>query len=185
MLPDRLAQHIFRVEGGLSDAAADRGGRTFRGITAATLEAARREDPALPSDPAALSELQIREIYFRRYYLPARCGDLPPPADLLLFDAAVHHGVTGGVRLFQKGVNRLLGSQALRPDGHSGSRTREVTTGIVESPGPVPGDRALVLASLLERAFFFQEFALRLPAQRIFLPGWLRRLRELATAAGI
>jgi len=185
MLPERLANHILRVEGGLADLPADRGGRTYRGITVGTLAEARRDDPSLPGDPADLSEDQVREIYFRRYYLPARCGDLPPPADLLLFDAVVHHGLSGGVRLFQRGINRLMGLHTLAADGVFGPRTLAAARGLVRGELTAPGDRALGVAVLLERAFFFHDFSSRIPAQRVFLPGWLRRLREVAAVAGV
>jgi len=93
----RSLQMALRHDGGFVDHPADRGGPTNRGITLSTWRAyLRTKTPAIPDaerTAASLREIsadQVAEIYYRGYWRPARCVDMPNEALLSVsFDAAV------------------------------------------------------------------------------------------------
>lgn len=110
---DDALKIVLNQEGGYSDDAHDPGGRTRYGITEAV---ARRHGytgdmRALPLDLAAA-------IYRGDYWDACRCGDLPWPLSLYLFDAAVNQGRTAAITLLQHALDTtqdgLIGANTLR-----------------------------------------------------------------------
>lgn len=99
--------HVLEMEGGFSDDPYDPGGATNRGITIAEWAGWRGERldeatrPGLVEELKAIPERTVAEIYRRRYWLPSRAAELPPPLALMHFDAAVNHGLGTAARLLQ------------------------------------------------------------------------------------
>lgn len=110
---------VLDEEGGLSDHAADPGGRTNLGITQKTLDRARADDPGLPGAVDFLTVGEARSIYRRLYWNPIRGDELPPGVAAILFDGAVNHGVPRASMILQE----TLGVVA---DGNIGPKTLRV-----------------------------------------------------------
>jgi lysozyme family protein len=101
-------KHVILAEGGYVNDPSDPGGRTQFGIT-------QRDHPDLwLNGPPTIEQAQDR--YEQQYWKAAGCDKLPPPFDLLVFDAAVNQGIFPAVTAVQKG----LGVDA---DGRVGPRT--------------------------------------------------------------
>lgn len=98
---------VLEVEGGHVNDPHDPGGKTNLGISSAA-------NPDI--DLAQLTRDRAARLYYDRYWVPARCGRLPPPWDVLLFDYSVNSGPTTAVRALQ----RVVGTT---PDGVVGPLT--------------------------------------------------------------
>ena len=116
---------VLDKEGGFSDHPHDRGGPTNLGITWKTLADWKGINHAdlspegrdkLVADLQALTRREAAEIYRANYWLPMRCGDLPGPAALMLFD----YGVNAGPRTAVKALQRVAG---VTEDGSIGPKT--------------------------------------------------------------
>lgn len=116
---------VLDKEGGFSDHPHDRGGPTNLGITWKTLADWKGIDHAdlspegrekLVAELRALTRREAAEIYRANYWLPMRCGDLPGPAALMLFD----YGVNAGPRTAVKALQRVAG---VTEDGSIGPKT--------------------------------------------------------------
>src|SRR5690606_18718456 len=96
---------------------------TNRGITLAVYAAYRGIELTDFNKEALLRELKkltvadVRPIYYKRYWVPSRAADLPPPLALMHFDAAVNHGVGNAARMLQRSlgvtVDGIIGPQTL------------------------------------------------------------------------
>lgn len=130
-------------EGGFVNHPQDKGGATKFGISS---KAYPKEDiSALTMDRAV-------EIYFTDYWLKAECDKLPPPVDMVTFDAAVHHGVSRSLRW------------------------TSVLTEILLREHPLECAQRM----LKERISFMFDIVVRSPSQSIFWNGWTNRVMALA-----
>lgn len=59
---------------------------------------------------------QAEQVYYHDYWIPCRCGDLPPPVAVVLFDTAVNCGNNRAIRMLQKAIG-------VKDDGVIGSKT--------------------------------------------------------------
>lgn len=116
---------VLDKEGGFSDHPQDKGGPTNMGITWKTFAEWQGIDHAglspegrekLVADLKALTRREAAEIYRANYWLPMRCGDLPGPVALMLFD----FGVNAGGRTAVKALQRVAG---VTDDGSVGPKT--------------------------------------------------------------
>lgn len=155
---NRAARVVLDLEGGHHHDPQDRGGETCFGIS-------KRAHPDV--DIASLSRDQALEIYWRDYWFPARCDALPPPLALLLFDSAVQHGVSQGVRMLQYSLGVVA-------DGINGPKTQDAAH-------KADVDHVLVV-TLARRARFYVDLTHADSSQARFLGGWLRRLFRLHSA---
>lgn len=83
---DKAYQVIRRVEGGYSNHPNDRGGATYKGITAAV---AKRWGI---DDPKKLTEEQIKKIYLEDYWKRSGADKQPWPLNLAIFNSYVNSG---------------------------------------------------------------------------------------------
>jgi len=165
---------VLNMEGGLSDDPSDRGGRTNLGITEGTLARARRDGLAHEGSVDSLTREVARAIYEAYFWKPCRCGEMPAPIDLALFDAAVHMGTTTAARQVQRALNLLGAEPPLAEDGIVGPRTLAAARGLPEKWRP----RAARVAIAVRSATLL-EIVTRSSSQRRFLAGWLNRLDRL------
>lgn len=132
---DRCLAVVLDKEGGFSDHPADRGGPTNMGVTWKTLaewkgmdaaDLSPEDREALVAELRALTRREAAEIYRSRYWLPMRCGDLPGPVALMLFD----FGVNAGPRTAVKALQRVVGvtdDGSLGPISLAAVRAKEAT----------------------------------------------------------
>ena len=84
---------ILKWEGGYVDHPKDPGGETKYGIS-------KRAFPHI--DIKNLTKKQAENIYFEHYWIKAKCDYYPYRLSILMFDAAVQHGVKRSIKLLQK-----------------------------------------------------------------------------------
>lgn len=98
---------ILEREGVLSNDEWDNGGKTKYGI-------AQKFHPEV--DVQNLTKDGAIQIYFEEYWNACKCGDMPYWAALIVFDAAVQHGVGPAQRFIQEAVGANV-------DGNVGPKT--------------------------------------------------------------
>lgn len=90
---DKALDHVLRFEGGFVDHPLDPGGATNYGVTQATYDAWRRAQGQEPRSVREIERVEVRSIYWGRYWLPAGCEQLPAPLAFVVFDSAVNSGL--------------------------------------------------------------------------------------------
>jgi lysozyme family protein len=178
---DRAVGFVLRQEGdSFTDDPADHGGPTRYGITAQTLDRARRHPAlrpaALPMHPRELTRSQAETIYRVLYWDVVQGDKLPPRTALALMDWTVHSG--------DRGVRALQAIVCERPeqvDGVVGPQTLTRVWRIVAANGDT--DRDLAMRLVQRRAEFLADLVRRSPAQQNWLKGWW--LRTLAVAEAV
>lgn len=90
---ERCLPITLKFEGGKSDDKDDRGGRTNMGITQTTFDHACAEWGKPTRDVWTITMDEVRGIYAEDYWVPSGAVDQAWPMNLLIFDAAVNHGV--------------------------------------------------------------------------------------------
>lgn len=111
---------ILKKEGGYVDDPQDTGGATNMGITIKTLGNWRGHE-VTKEDVRALTKKEATEIYKKNYWDAAKCGELPDGVNLMVFDAAVNHGVKRAAILLQQALG--MGVEGI--DGLVGKKTIE------------------------------------------------------------
>lgn len=96
--PEALAL-VLRFEGGYANNPADPGGATMHGITQAVYDAWRQAHGQTPAPVRGISDADVAAIYQARYWEAARCPAEAWPVSVVLFDAAVQHGVERALAL--------------------------------------------------------------------------------------
>jgi lysozyme family protein len=165
---------VLNMEGGLSNDPADRGGRTNLGVTEGTLARARADGLANAKSVDSLTREVAGAIYEAYYWKACRCGEMPAPIDLALFDAAVHMGTASAARQVQRALNLLGADPPVAEDGIVGPRTLEAARRLPEKWRL----RAARIAVAV-RSSALLDIAARSVSQRRFLAGWLNRLDRL------
>jgi uncharacterized protein (TIGR02594 family) len=102
---DTVIPLVLRWEGGYVNDPDDPGGATNMGITIGTLQR-WRGNPMTEDDVEALTENEARKIYREYYWNPIQGAQLPAPAALMTFNAAVLHGPPRSSRFLQEALNR-------------------------------------------------------------------------------
>ena len=175
--------HAFTAahEGGLTQHPADPGGITNCGVSlrwlrelAGERQAAGRSSDNLDfdrdgdidaDDIRALTRQDAERLFRNTFWKDSGACTLPAPIAAALYDTAVNCGTHRAVTMLQ----RVLG---LKQDGIIGPRTR--------AAAHIGDSYAAALRLLDERAAFYRRLAEQRPELRVFLKGWLRRVRDLA-----
>lgn len=180
---DEVLKTVLGFEGGYSNDPNDKGGETNLGVTAGTLERAHKAGIVNHSDVKRLTRAEAARIYHDFYWKASRCDLLPEPLDLLVFDAAVNHGVGGAGKLLQRALNTM--GAALTVDGAIGPKSWAAIVALLEK-GEGLAVKGLCGCFMMHRAVYFTDIATNNPTQKKFLFGWLRlRVAGLARKAGI
>lgn len=175
-LTDRFAICLHATlawEGGWSDHPRDTGGKTNQGIIFREWCAWHHQEVPEAGDQSfgplveAFRQMddETRDTIYRvNYWQPARCSELPPGVDLLVFDAAVNVGVSKAVRWLQK----VLGAAE---DGHLGVQTMASV------------HRASPLNIVSEYSKLREDFYRACKEFRTFGVGWLNRTESIRRQA--
>lgn len=164
----RAMSFVLAAEGGLSMDENDRGNWTGGEIGKGSLKGTKygisaAAYPAL--DIAGLRLDDAKRIYLNDYWLPAKCGELPPRLALVHMDFAVNAGVERAAKCLQVAlgvkVDGVIGPQTI-----SASRVMDQTEACVNY--------------LAERALFYA----RSPLAKEYGRGWMRRVMRAAMEVG-
>ena len=133
----------------------DRGGETKFGV-------AKNANTDL--DITALTWEEAKAVYFKRYWLQARCNMLPPRLAVLHFDGAVNSGVGRAAKFLQRAVGAVA-------DGAIGP----ATIALVQQKDEI--EMCHEICDFRER--FYKGIVANDPTQAKYLKGWLRRIQEM------
>ncbi len=178
-----MLRETLGFEGGYSNNPDDRGGETNFGITAGTYAKAKSLGLVVGKSVRDLTRYEAARIYHDLYWKACKADLMPEPLDLLVFDAAVNHGVGGSGRLLQKSLN-WLGAD-LKVDGAVGPKTWGALADLLEREKDL-GLKALCAAFMAFRAKYFADIVSKDATQKAFLWGWIRlRVAALMEKAGM
>jgi len=113
---DKALAFIRPWEGGFSDHPRDPGGATNFGITQRTYDRYRRAFSKPTRSVREITQLEVRTIYERYYWLKSKSDQLPASLALVHFDCAVIPGLGAAAKLFQVSVGTKV-------DGAIGPKT--------------------------------------------------------------
>ncbi|HYE73238.1 MAG TPA: glycosyl hydrolase 108 family protein [Blastocatellia bacterium] len=169
MTPEEKFQAALKVvlkhEGGYVNIREDRGGPTNFGITQHDL-AKHRGHEVTADDVKAMKVAEAAEIYRKKYWLPYRFDRIRDfGISLLLFDQGVLNGPSRAIKIVQKALG-------LEQDGKIGPKT---LAAINQSNCKELLKDCLALLELRYRTIVANN-----PSQKIFLKGWLNRLKRLS-----
>ena len=168
MMTNKILDDLLEREGGYVDHPLDNGGPTKYGITLKTLEYFR-DKPQSKSHVRDLTKSQAHIIYRTMYWLLPSFHLLYqptiPPQKLtaLLLDTSVHHGPPWTIRALQA----ITGSHQ---DGIIGPETIHNVS--LTDPYILHNDL------LIKRIDHFYGIVKENPSQKVFLGGWLNRLKH-------
>jgi lysozyme family protein len=167
---DRCLRFTLREEGGYSNDPADKGKETWRGVTAATFDRARKAG-VVPRDCVTVRDLKpehVEAVFWNFYWNASKAHEFPAPLDLLLFDAYVNHRPEVAVKLIQAAVGA-------DQDGKVGPKTLEAAR-VVQ---PVTA----IERYTYEREQFYRRLVKQDESQAKFLRGWLNRVARVKASA--
>jgi lysozyme family protein len=95
---------ILKFEGGKVDDPADPGGRTNKGITQRVYDRFRQRRARQPRDVYQITDDEVAEIYHDQYWALVKADQLPAGVDLVVFDGAVHSGVSASIKWLQRAL---------------------------------------------------------------------------------
>jgi lysozyme family protein len=159
---------VLKFEGGYSNHPSDHGGATMRGVTQAVYDEFRQRAGQLTRSVRLVDDVELEAIYRRGYWDPVHGDDLPDGLDLVTFDTAVNSGPRRAVELLQRALK-------IPVDGLYGPGT----TAAVAACKPL----ATVEAYVGARLGFYLRLVRKNPSQRVFLKGWMNRLRAVKQLA--
>lgn len=138
----KALKFVLKWEGGYVNNPDDKGGATNKGITQYTFNLWLNEKRLSIRDVRFITDTEICEIYYERYWKRAGCDKMSPKFALLAFDTAVNMGIAR--------VNQFMkAAQWKYPEKFIAAREAK-----------------------------YREFACY-GNQKIFLKGWLNRLKDL------
>ena len=165
---DECLAHVLKSEGGYADHPADKGGATNFGVTQATYDEFRTVQGAMLKSVEYIALPEVSAIYKSMYWDACRCGDMRPPLDHAVFDAAVQHGPKRAARWLQNMV-------CATPDGIIGEQTLcAVNNHLLRYTL-----HAMVDAYQRYRATYYAAIIARDPTQKVFERGWRNRMASL------
>lgn len=152
----------LRFEGGYSNVPGDNGGPTEQGVTQRTYDGYRQRHGLPTQDVRKMTGAELRSIYYVGYWTALRCGEMPAPVAIALFDYAVNSGP-------DRAAKGLQGALGVAVDGQIGPKTLDTARGV---------DRHILAEKLISRRqAFLRGIATGHNAQ--FLKGWMRRCEDL------
>jgi len=182
LIPKRIIDHIFEVEGGFVDRPEDKGGPTKYGITWKTLETAFKQGVVKHNNIKELTKEEAEAIYYKYYWTLSKSDwiyeQFGEDLALIHFDSAVNHGISRAQKFWQGGINKILGEEKLKVDGVIGPITQKVSKEVLSDEKIINGFKWTYLCL---RSLFYTKIVRRDYSQRVFLFGWMNRIVNLAS----
>lgn len=170
---------VLAEEGGWADDPLDPGGATQKGVTLAAYRAAcarwGRPEPG-KDELRAISDADLERVYLEGYWAPSRAGEMPAPVALLVFDAAVNHGLGRQAWRAPSILQRALDALGVLRGGVDGVIGPKTIAATYEADA-----LALIAELAAQRAYTYAN--LRPALVERFLLGWLRRVSRVAAEA--
>lgn len=147
---EKCLKQVLKWEGGYVDDTDDKGGATNKGITQFTYNRYLKNKGQQPKPVKNISDAEVKEIYYKYYWLASGCEKMTPKFAALCFDTAVNMG-TGIVKAtgMTRNTEFLKAAQYTYPEKYIAAK----------------------------RAKYY-EFA-KYGNQKKFLQGWLNRLNDM------
>lgn len=98
---EKCLKQVLKWEGGYVKDPDDKGGATNKGITQSTYNRWLLAQGKARKDVKFISDNEVKEIYYKNYWLASGCEKMTPKFAALCFDTAVNMGV-GRVQEFLK-----------------------------------------------------------------------------------
>jgi len=162
---DDALEVAFVVEGGFVNDPDDRGGATNMGVTQRTYDLWLATEGRSSRPVRKITKHEVATIYRDNYWNAVGADSMAWPLSLVMFDAAVNHGVHGANKLLQQALG-------VGVDGIVGPKTRLAMAGI--KPADLANE---VLWQRVEKYRLIST-----GAQLKFLRGWLWRIGHLRAA---
>jgi len=153
-------QMVLQFEGGFSDIKEDHGGKTNKGIIQTVYDSYRISFGLPVQSVQQISDTEVRDIYYKRYWLVARCDKLPNGVDKVHFDTAVNAGPSQAAKFLQRAIG-------VKDDGIIG----DVTLAKVNTLDP----KVVMKAYTNSRISFYIDLVVKDVTQIKFLKGWIKR----------
>lgn len=167
---DSALEYILRVEGGFVNLPQDNGGATNFGISQKTLSEflMRKADVA---EVKYMSKEIAKEIYREWYWNKMMLSEVEHAgARLCIFDQGVNRGIKSVIKQCQFICNEYF-PEHLVADGIMGRKTLNCINTI--------NGEAFCIDFLAKSAQFYLDLVEKNPDQKIFLNGWLNRVKNL------
>lgn len=133
----------------------DPGGETKYGI-------AKNANPSVNIEKLTWDD--AKNIYYNKYWLPAKCDKLNGRIAMLHFDSSVNHGLSRAAKFLQRAVG-VDDDGVIGPD----------TLAAVATKSPIDVCNAICD----QRVKFYNDIVKNKPTQAKYLAGWLRRVDEM------
>jgi len=153
-------QLILRFEGGYVNDPADKGGETNKGIIKKVYDAYRTSIGKPIQSVKNISDEEVKDIYYKNYWLAAKCDKLPVDVDTVHFDAAVNCGPTQAAKFLQRSIG-------VNADGVVGDTTLAKVNSM--------SSKVVVKSYVSSRIDFYIDLVIKDVTQVKFLKGWIRR----------
>jgi lysozyme family protein len=154
-------QLVLNFEGGYTDDPADHGGATNKGIIQTEYDAYKTSLHSPTQSVKYISDAEVRDIYYKKYWLVASCDKLPVGIDTLQFDAAVNVGPVQAAKFLQRAVG-------VKDDGVIGNQTLSAIN--------IADPKVLIKKVCLSRINFYIDLVIKDVTQLKFLKGWINRV---------
>jgi lysozyme family protein len=194
----RAFEYTGQNEAGYSNNPNDEGGETYKGIarryhpnwpgwSIIDREKIQRNvlnDAELTQILEAIPELQMMvEEFFRGQFWNPILGDEIPNDSIAiaLYDCAVNHGASDGIRWLQEGLNSLNNNGRHYADMPVDGRIGSSTISTLRRYNSLFPDNAgdLIAAMMGLRIAYYIELMKQKPKQETFARGWLRRAAKI------
>tara|TARA_Y100000034_G_scaffold108832_1_gene139505 strand:- start:372 stop:923 length:552 start_codon:yes stop_codon:yes gene_type:complete len=153
---DEIIEQILEHEGGYVNDPDDAGGETNFGI-------AKKFNPDV--DIKNLTKEGAKEIYYNKYWLPAKVSQVPDKLKHIYFDMVVNFGQKGAVKVLQQSA--VAKGHKIKVDGGIGTNTLKAIKNVELER--VRSYRVLKFANIV----------IKKPSQEKFWFGWFRRAIEV------
>ncbi len=168
---DEMISIILKNEGGFVNHPDDPGGATNYGITQKTLSEYYGRDATI-DEVKDLDESVAREIYEKDYYFAPKLDQLPESIQAFIFDCAVNHGPRRAIKFVQKVCNKSGFKPVLAEDGAMGPNTKARAHHADHEMG-----HDFYAELIEERRKFYLGIIDAKPSQKVFLNGWMNRIK--------
>lgn len=169
---DKAMEFVFKWEGGLCEDKNDRGGITNYGVSLAFLKTVKPD--ATREDIINMTKDDAADLFYKNFWLPCHCDELPDRIAFVVFDTAVNTGVKQASKFLQ----RVIG---VKDDGVIGKDTLAAVDEMFMDYEM--SEDFMVAEYMKKRAQFYKDIVKKRPSQEVFLKGWLNRTSACTTTA--